>query len=203
MQESELFEFLEEFYYKYKAGTLEPETLKQLNEMSPDWIERVESELAKAEDMKGLEVGGQKREEIYDMLHTEPSAILKALDEIAMYNELDDETADQISNMVEMVIKLQELYDSYTHALKLDSFVLDVPDLPFYERLEIITSKPLFEVTVNIFMAINTLIELNPELNGNDSLVEVWFQTANAQDRLEIIEAYYKDNVVPILDVTN
>ena len=195
MQESELFEFLEEFYYKYKAGTLEPETLKQLNEMSPDWIERVESELAKAEDMKGLEVGGQKREEIYDMLHTEPSAILKALDEIAMNNELDDETADQISNMVEMVIKLQELYDSYSHALKLENFVLDVPELAFYERLEIMTSKSLFEAVLNLFNSINTLIELDSSLNGSDALVTVWFETANAQDRLEIIEKYYKENV--------
>ena len=184
MQESEIFGFLEEFYYQHKDGTLDPKMREKLNEMAPDWIEHVESELAKAQEMEGLEVGGQKREEIYDMLHTEPSAILKALDEIVTHYELDEATADHISSMVEMVVKLQELYDSYTHALKLDSFVFDAPNLPFYERLELISSKPLFEVTLNIFTAINTLIELDSELNGNDYLVEVWFQTANAQDRL-------------------
>lgn len=159
--------------------------------------------MKESELFEGLEEAEQNREEIYELLHTEPSAILKALDEIAMSNELDDATTNQISNMVEMVIKLQEQYDSYTHAIKLDSFVLEVPDLPFYERLEIITSKPLFEVTVNIFMAINTLIELDSILNANDSLVEVWFQTANAQDRLEIIEVHYKEHILPVLDVTN
>ncbi|QSZ42185.1 hypothetical protein GJV85_08690 [Sulfurimonas aquatica] len=184
MMEQELFGFLEEFYHKYKAGTLEEEMLKKLNDMAPDWVEHVESELAKS----------QPTEFDYDMLHTEPAAILKEIDNLTA-ESTEDEILSHLASMAKMVFALQTQYEAYSHALKIDSFSFEPPIMFLAERMNIIRSKPLFKETLDIFESISKLVQINPDLNGNDTLTEIWFQTANAQDRLEIIDAYYEENV--------
>ena len=130
----------------------------------------------------------------YDMLYTEPGAILKEIDNLASSENIDAETLSHLASMVEMVFALQAQYEAYSHALKIDSFSFEAPIMRLAERMSIIRSKPLFKEVLDILNAINQLVEINPDAEGIITM-ELLFQTANAQDRLEIIDAYYKENV--------
>lgn len=184
VSESEAFKAMENLYREFKNGTLDQEVYDQIENMAPGWVVHVEAELAKS----------KKEEFNYDMLHTEPAAILKEIDTLASQST-DDETLSHLASMAKMVFALQTQYEAYSHALKIDAFSFEAPIMFLAERMNIIRSKPLFKETLDIFESINKLIEINPDLNGNNTLTEIWFQTANAQDRLEIIDAYYKENV--------
>ena len=135
----------------------------------------------------------------YNMLHTEPGAILKQIDDLATSGDIEDEVLSHLASMTKMVFALQKLYEAYSHALKIDAFSFEAPVMFLAERMKSIRSKPLFQETLDIFESINTLVRINSDLKENDIVTEIWFQTANAQDRLEIIEVYYKENVPEIL----
>ena len=198
-KEAEMFKFLEECYYEYKDGRLDQDKYDQLELIAPDWVAHVESELAKSQDINDMKVGGKKRYEIYEMLHNEPAAILLAIDNIWIRDDINDNTKALLEEMESMVINLQKLFQTYEHALKLDQFEFKPPIIPIRERMSIISQKPLFAEVLEIFEAINKLNQ-QPELD-NSAIIEIWFQNANAQDRLEIIDAYYKENAITDLGI--
>ena len=133
------------------------------------------------------------------MLHNEPAAILLAIDNIWIRDDINDDIKDLLQEMESMVINLQKLFQTYEHALKLDQFEFKPPIIPIRERMSIISQKPLFAEVLEIFEAINKLNQ-QPELD-NSAIIEIWFQNANAQDRLEIIDEYYKENAITDLGI--